>query len=193
MAQHSIGFTGPIPDGSASSDIVDGDGRGGLGCVDCHNALPHMGDAYTAVEMATPTSVSRNLYAKDADITAFCSRCHTDNHVTVVGGVSHIVTGSLRGPFTMRTTNYGVQTVAWRGTSNCLSCHGAAEFHNLVSAAAEIGSSAATGMAFTNYGRGTDPGVRKYAANKISDEMCAGCHTDTGSFVGYALGVGKTY
>ena len=192
MAQHGIGFTGPIPHGSASRETLNGDGNGGLGCVDCHDALPHAAQASTAVVMASPSSPSVNLYAKDADITSFCSRCHTDDHVTVLGGTSHILTGSQPGPFNMRTTNYGVQTVAWLGTTTCLSCHGAVEFHNLVSATGALGTAARIGVAFTNYGGSVDSSGGYYVS-RVGDDICATCHTDTGSFDAYTSGVGMTY
>lgn len=192
MAQHAIGFAGAIPDGTRSTQVLDGDGRGGLGCVDCHNALPHGGDGYTAVKMRTPSAESQNLYAKDADVTAFCTRCHTDNNVVVLGGSSHLLTGSRPAPFTMRTTVNGVRTVAWRGTVTCLSCHSAAEFHNLVSYSGAPGSRAATGLAFTNFGGGTN-GSGAYSTSKVADGLCATCHTDAGTFAVSGCGVGTTY
>lgn len=201
MGIHEIGAT-TIPDSGSGAWALKGDGAGKLGCVDCHNALPHAGKAFTAVKIDSPTKAAQSIYAQDANVNAFCSRCHNSNMAVSLGGTSHILTSAAAGTLIMSTTGFGNQQVAWTNTATCLSCHGAKEFHNLAaqpgtqpgvlingaSSAGPPASGYATGTAFTNYGGGGGYGATNYSIDEVADGMCLSCHqSGTGS------GVGLTY
>ena len=144
MAAHKIGET-VIPNSSGAYTLVGNGTAGGLGCTDCHNALPHAaksGKTWTngnsTLMLPDPAGVSKSMYTQvtGADLTPyggsatnqFCARCHDENMSLNLGGTTHILTSAT----TMNTTNYGSGvTVAWNGSETCVKCHAVNEFHSL--------------------------------------------------------------
>jgi nitrate/TMAO reductase-like tetraheme cytochrome c subunit len=168
MAAHKIGAT-DIPNSSAVAGFLKGDGSGGLGCIDCHNALPHAaksGKTWTnsksTLQLADPDGKLQNMYtqADGIDLTpyggqpanAFCARCHDKNMELNLGGTTHVLTTNT----TMNTANYGSQTVAFGTSETCVKCHNVREFHAIQPVAGTVRQGAA-GTAYTATTTGTAP------------------------------------
>lgn len=211
MATHVIGATA-IPN-SSGAYALKGDGAGQLGCVDCHNALPHAansGKTWTSsnsnLRYAGPDGKVVNLYSQDTTgsnltvMTSFCGRCHDQNMSFTTGGTTHVLTYNT----TMNTTNYGSQTVAFNTTEACTKCHAVTEFHDLQATAGSVyqkpgmaytavtggtapfgTSTESTGAAFTafGYGKGYPSGV----ANEVADGICLSCHMKSDASAGVGV------
>jgi hypothetical protein len=211
MSSHAIGAsTAP---NSSGAFALKGDGAGHLGCVDCHNALPHAagsGKTWTSsnsnLRMAGPDGKVVNLYSQDTTgsnltvVNSFCGRCHDQNMSFTTGGTTHVLTTST----TMNTTNYGSQTVAFNTSEACTKCHAVNEFHDLqAQAGAPIQTpggtytatttgtapfnttNEATGTAFTNYGPGK--GYPASVSNEVADGICLSCHMKSDSSAGVGV------
>ncbi len=165
MAVHAIGAS-TIPNGSGAYWTLRGNGAGALGCIDCHNALPHAaksGKTYAGgskSRLVLPTfnspagtSIYTQDLATDASaggsgqvVNAFCGRCHDQNMTMSLGGTSHVLTTNT----TMHTTNYGASNatagqgqaavqVVWNSdTATCVKCHGSTEFHDVQAQAGTV-------------------------------------------------------
>lgn len=175
-SMHEIGAA-TLPDASSQAQLM-ADGNAGLGCLDCHNALPHAAgyDRTNGWKVGT-----HRIYTQDTSINAFCGRCHDANSdvARMAAGETH----PLRAATTMSTTMYGDQQVAWSDANTCFDCHKAQNWHS-------SGSVTATGsqdVAFTTYAAGKAYGGAY--PGEVADGECLSCHQDgTGT-----LGVSKTY
>lgn len=212
-AGHSIGAVSEVPEGSLSN--ISRDGLTGLGCVDCHDALPHAakfnrvagnkygGHYYYSQDLGTTNGFGTSA---QGNLAAMCARCHSDaaiasaNHGMAIGN----------GAFTANATTYGSTRVAFSKAENCIDCHNnsSVEYHsinngkialnepagfngNSLTATSTI-SNTSTGTVFTNY-------YKTYARGNVemSDVICLSCHTDgtvsNGAVTGATAGVGTTY
>jgi hypothetical protein len=208
MAAHKIGAT-DIPNSSAAAGFLKGNGTdGGLGCVDCHNALPHAAKSgktwasnNSTVRMADPAGATQNMYTQDLNVAAygnqpvnaFCARCHDKNMELNLGGTTHVLTSNT----TMNTTNYGSNVqVAWGTSETCVKCHNVKEFHSIQAiptAAMDSVGATYTGTAIAGtkpFQTSTEatgsaftafgPGIDRNnkVTAEIADGICLSCHMD---------------
>ncbi len=211
MSTHAIGAS-TIPNSSNPTNLK-GAGTDALGCVDCHNALPHAagsGKTWTSstanLRYAGPDGKTVNLYSQDTTgtnltvMTSFCGRCHDKNMSFTLGGTTHVLTTDT----TMTTTNYGTTQVAFGTTEACTKCHAVNEFHDLQAVAgsslqspgttytATVGGTApfqttneSTGTAFTNFGPGK--GYPNVVASDVADGICLSCHMKSDASAGVGV------
>lgn len=179
-AMHEIGATTTPDASSASNGLVDG----ALSCLDCHNAMPH-----DAKDLGVKYA-GKAIYAQDASVNAFCSRCHDLN--THTDGTTHPVGDTATAAATVNTTNYGTQQVAFSDATDCSKCHLATDLHfgvwgaNTATTTTVNGVvTAVSGKAFTTYGTGLN--YKGQAVNVLADAECLSCHQNG------TAGVGLTY
>ena len=151
MAAHKIGET-VVPNSTGAYTLVGNGTGGGLGCTDCHDALPHAaqsGKTWTngtsTLTMADPAGATKSMYTKvtgvnltpygGSPVNQFCARCHDKNMTLTAGGTTHVLTTAT----TMNTTNYGTGVVvAWNTSETCIKCHAVKEFHSLQAVVGQV-------------------------------------------------------
>jgi hypothetical protein len=182
-SMHEIGssVTTTPPDGVTSAQTTGRDGVPGLGCLDCHDALPHSAKN-SGLTITTADAKVHNVYTQDLTINDFCSRCHSNNAdaTRIANGQTHPLVAAGTNDF--NTTMYGAQTIAWSDATSCTSCHKTASLHN---SGTVNGSVISTDVAFTSYGTGVNYSGTN--VNTIGDGECLSCHQNSDATAGVSI------